>query len=606
MQIWTLIGLNAFSFMGFALWLARKRWPLLDILVGSFLLLIAEVLSTEMLLAGVGRLRGQEAITVFLTLSVGMWIWIRQDIFSSLIWIKKQIRESCAKLPWYGWSFPILMAFILIWSLLSARYVPALSWDALMYHIPIGALRLQEGSWERLPSSWAWIEGYPQTSEMLITWILLLSKSQILANAVQWPFLLFGALSLISLARKLRADILPSIAGSLVWFAAPVSILQSHAALNDLIIAALYWMGLNFAFRRPPTPLSTLLSGIAAGFMIGSKVTAFGLAGVLGGFTLWRLKEVTDRRTILLAFLVGWIGFGLLNSYWYIANWQQTGNPLWPLNVHLGPLHLKGGFSPEGYASRYTPPLIVNRPFWQQWWTVWMEPSAYYAPGAKLSGFGPLWIVLGLPSIFIWACLERKGWSFILSSFLLLAVQPLSWHTRYVLFLPGLGSIALARVLSQLRSWAKGSILILLIAGTIFSFLVTVSFNNLKYVWLPDAYRTPVLSGWPLLGGAYRWMETNTQAPSTIVYGGAISFVAPLWGEDLRHTVQYVRPLNQEIWEQSVTSQGSRWAFVVIGSKEDHFLANSPNFQLVIEDQRISEPPTLLINIYQAVRKMER
>jgi len=601
-RLWLLIGLNAFAFTGLAIWLTRKRWHFLDILVGAFLLLVAQIFLTEMLLAALGYLREQEVIGLFLALSIGVWSRAGRNSLYMIRRIKQQVRELCTEIRWYEWLLPSLMAIVLIWSFLEARYVPALSWDANMYHIPIAALRLQEGSLKRLSSSWAWIEGYPQSSEMLIAWILLLSKSQILADSVQWPFLLFGTLSLISLAQKMGARFLPSIAGSIMWLAAPVAILQSQDARNDLIIAALYWMGLNFVLQHPLSFLSILLSGVAAGLMLGSKVGAFGLAGVVGGFALWRFRRVSNKRAVLLAFLIGWIGFGLLNAYWYVANWQQTGNPLWPLNVSLGPFHLRGGFSLEGYAAHYTPPQIANRPFWEQWWVVWMEPSSYYASGAKLSGFGPLWIILGLPSIFIWASLERKGWALILSAFLVMATQPLSWHTRYVLFLPGLGSIALACVLSKFRPWVRRCITPLLVIGVLFSLLVTINIHNVKYMWIPDTYRVSVFSGWPLLGGAYRWMETNSRSPDTIIYGGPIAFVAPLWGEDLRHAVRYIRPSDQEAWQQSVLESGSHWAFAVAGSKEDEFLATFPYFQLVVEDRRIEEPPTLKINVYQVIQ----
>jgi hypothetical protein len=421
-----------------------------------------------------------------------------------------------------------------------------------------------------------------------------------LADAVQWPFWLFGSLALIGLALKMGAKLPHAIMGSMVWALAPVVILQAREASNDLIVGSLFWIGMNFVYQRP-IRLRGLFVALAAAFMIGTKLGALGLVGVLVAFALWNILRIPNKRAALCTFLGLLLCFGVVNSYWYLSNWRTVGNPIWPVGIRLGPLALRGSFSLSGYAESYTPSLLADRPTWQQLWMVWLEPDSYYAHDSKLTGFGPLWIILGIPSIAAWSILERKGWSLILASVLILMTLSLSWHTRYSLFLPGLGGLALAVVLSRLHSPVRVVVQLLVVAGALFSFLVALDVYNIGFFWVPQAYRSSVNSGWPLLGGAYRWLDINTRAPAKLVYGGAVAFPGPLWGEDLRHQVDYVVPSDQDQWQRAVLGQNIEWAFVVIGSREDNFLAGSSHFALVVDDRRIEYPLTLRSRIYRVV-----
>lgn len=80
-----------------------------------------------------------------------------------------------------------------------------------------------------------------------------------------------------------------------------------------------------------------------------------------------------------------------------------------------------------------------------------------------------------------------------------------------------------------------------------------------------------------------------------------MAFPALLWGEDLRHTVEYVRPYDSESWKRAVLAEEVEWAFVVIGSREDKFLADSSRFALTVDDRRIEAPATLRTRVYRVV-----
>jgi hypothetical protein len=603
LRVGLFVGLNALIFAGFHLWLARRRWSLLDTVVGAYLLLLGQVLCVQMLLARLGHLKLWEIVGAHIVLSAGVWAWTGKDVASSAEWTRRELRRLCRAMTWYSWIALALVAVVLVWTAAVVVHIPCFNWDANMYHIPIAALRLQKGNLERLESGWAWIEAYPEAGEMLILWNLLFLESQVLADAVQWPFWLFGMLALVSLATKMGAKVPHAVLGSTVWMFAPVAMLQARNAGNDLIVASLFWMGMNFVYQRPVTRISVSLAGVAAGLLLGTKLGAVWLIIVLGVFTIWNVMRASNKRSVAVAILAVWVAFGLLNAYWYLSNWRHTGNPIWPVGASAGPLAFRGSFSLDEYEVSYTPPLLAGKPVWQQLWLVWLETESRYAEAAKLTGFGPLWIVLGIPSIVVWLGLEQRGWPLVLTSLVPLIGQSLAWHTRYTLFLPGLGAIALAVVLSHLRASLRVCTKLVLLAGAVFSFLVVLDVHKINYMRMPQAYRAPVYSGWPLLGGAYRWLDANTRTPARVVYGGPVAFLAPLWGEDLRHTVDYIRPSDRDSWEPAVLAKGTEWAFVVIDSVEDKLLASSSQFALVVDDRRFESPASLPSRVYRVVKE---
>jgi hypothetical protein len=596
------VGLNAFMFTGFYVWLAGRRWAFLDAVLGAFLLVLTQIFLVGMLLAAVGQLAPLKAVAVNFVLSVALWVRVARF---GLDVAKKTVltcRSAWRGFSWFGRLLLIMVVAVFGWSLWYTGLAPEVGWDANMYHIPIAALRNQEGNLTWLRSGWSYIEGYPETGEMLMLWPLQLLGRQNFADAVQWPFWVCGMLAVISVARKMGAGLEHGLTGSLVWVFAPVVMLQAQTAHVDLMVAALFLIGLNFAYRRPVSPFSVSLTGLAAMLIAGMKLSGATLVVLLAFLAIWGIARAPNRRPLVWAFLVVWIGFGLVNSYWYLANWQQTNNLFWPINVSLGPLKMKGSFNLAEYEQTYTPGSLANQPAWLRPWLVWLERDSNYAADAKLTGFGPLWLILGIPGIVAWAILDRKGWPLILSALVLLLVESLSWHARYMAFLPGLGGIALAVVLTRFGTGVSVLVRVLLLASALFSCVVAYNPYRPGYVGIPETYRSAAYSGWMPLSGAYRWLDANTRAPAKVVYGGPVAFLAPLWGEDLRHTVEYVKPAQSVDWEKAVLDSGAEWVFAVIDSREDQLLAKSPGFTLVLEDKRPTYLKNLQTHVYHVVR----
>lgn len=594
-------GFNLWMFSGLYLSLSRRQYPVLDALVGAFLLQCTQILATEMLAAAVGMLRLETVLIMNSLIAIATWAYSISRIKEQMRKTIGQIRAFIIELKGWGWVGCIFLALIWVYILWISIHKPASGWDTNMYHMPIAALRMQAGDLQRLKGGWTYIEGYPETGEMLMVWPILFLHSQTLVDAVQWPFWVFGTLALVSLSIRLGAGVTDAVMASLAWALAPVTILQAQEGYVDLIVAGLFWMGMCFALR-PPSISSMVLVGISAGMLLGTKFGTFHLIVGIIGVALWFAFQARTRfQTLVLALCLSGLLSGLINSYWYLDNYRHTGNPLWPLGLSIGPLHFQGPFALSGYSQWYTPEELRNQPVLKQWWTVWKEEDSYYTWDSKLNGFGPIWFIIGLPSILMWVIMERKQRFLLLILVALLLAQPLSWHTRYILFFLGLAVLAISWLLKMINRIIKNAIQILIICGAIFSFAVSFDIYSFKFIWIPEKYKTASYGDWALSGGNYRFLDANSWTSDTVAYAGAIAFPGLLWGEDLRHHIVYLdlRMMSSNTeWLESLRRENIRWFFVIMDSPEDRVLQSIGEFRLLVEDQRFEYPNSLRTRLY--------
>ncbi|GBE06420.1 MAG TPA: hypothetical protein ENH31_03070 [Nitrospirae bacterium] len=127
----------------------------------------------------------------------------------------------------------------------------------------------------------------------------------------------------------------------------------------------------------------------------------------------------------------------LLGGYWYIKNWVLYGNPVYPIRITFLDITLfewlfEGIIDPMPLVLDKMSPLIM--PFY-----VWLEKVEYYLYDSRLSGFGPIWFILLLPSmaIALWHSIKTKKYNFLFVSVILIItfiLYPRDWYPRYVIF----------------------------------------------------------------------------------------------------------------------------------------------------------------------------
>jgi hypothetical protein len=599
--------INLSIFWGWFFVFSKNIRPIVDLLLASFLAWCAHVLLIEMFSALFNLINLEFVVAASLSSSLILWVYSAKHIINSTKSILNRASNFAKEMPLWAWIPLLIIVVGWLWGLWIIIYNPPVGWDTYMYHIPIAALRLQYGDLRRLESSWAQIEGFPEIGEMFILWNILFLKSQFLVDLLQWPFWIFGTLALIAIARKAGAQYPYAIASSLIWAFAPVTVFQSREAYVDLMAASLFFIGLYFAIHSLNSRFSVACTGLVFGILPGVKGGALALSLVLMIIGLISLYKSGNFRKLIKFMALYWFAFGLLGGYWYLSNYYHTGNPLWPVSISFGPIVWKGpvhaAFAFLGNGE--TPEIIRNKPFLEQLWIVWKETEPYYSWDSRLTGFGPLWFILGIPSVLIGAIKYRKISLLAVIFMIVLLLQPRSWYPRYVMFLPGLGAIALALILSDFKKITRILSLMIIICLSIFSFMLTFdsySFVNLvKYCCITNElyylkYQNATYVPWEF-SVPYRYLDSNASKPDKIVYGGNVAFVGMLFGPDLRHNVLYFDP-NSE-WEAKVLANNVRWAFVTLNSIEDSILRVSCSFNLIFEDSRFEYLESVRIRIYK-------
>lgn len=528
---------NGTMFGAHVLWLYRRRRSLADAATGAFLLTIFQILVTQMGLGALGQLRWSAVAGFNLLFSLSLWAvnwrWVRPLLRDG--W--QQGRGWWKALSPFAKAVAGLLLVALCWSALVIWFLPVRDYDGHLYHVPIAMQRFWQGDLGRLRASYPAISGYPENGEFWILWTLLWMRSQVVADGVPLVFWLLGMVAIYRLARRFGAGPGPALLGAGLWGFAPMVLLQTRTAYNDLVYAALFWLGLDFAYRRPLSIWEGGLAGLAAGLLLGIKYLVWPYVLILGCVTVWNFCHRLPRKRwgrVLVLLLLWFVAAGP-SLYWYVANAVDFGNPVWPFPVSLGWWRFSGPELDVGaFALRYTPAELRNMPLWRKMWTVWMEPDPYYVYDSRLNGFGPLWPLLGLPALLVWLVSERRGYPLVALAAIPM-LHPLSWHTRYALFLPGLGGIALAAVLTRFRPGVRWVAQAVYLVGTVFSLVVSTEPGFSSYFFFPPPFRT-MSYHW---GSAYCWFENNARGSGGVFWDEYLP-QGPLAGEDMRHPLLYL------------------------------------------------------------------
>jgi hypothetical protein len=217
-------------------------------------------------------------------------------------------------------------------SILDVARQPGFNVDALSYHLADVIGWLQSGHAGSVQTfSYDFPVGYyPVTNEVLLTWVLGISRS--LAPLAVWSTAL-AALALTALWRLLRLLAVPRLvaAAAVAAFATlPMFVigLNYDGPSTDLPAAA--WLlcaaALSAGARRRPALLGPAV--IAAGLGVGTKTTVAPLAAVVLLAGAWSARsQLRPARWWLAA---GALGGLIVGVPWYVRDAVTHGWPLWP------------------------------------------------------------------------------------------------------------------------------------------------------------------------------------------------------------------------------------------------------------------------------------
>ena len=228
---------------------------------------------------------------------------------------------------------------------------PPISRDAIIHHLAIPKLWLEHGGFYEI--TWADFSYYPMNINLLYL-IPLYFNNDIVPKFIHFAFGL-GTGLLVYNYLKNRTDKNWGFIGFLVFFNTPVIIRLSTTAYVDLGMTFFTTASiLAFARWRDGTYKDTkwlALSAVCMGLAVGSKYNALIAWLFLNLMMVFYYSRDTKKGLPALGYGVTFFAIALLVvSPWFIKNYIQTGNPIYPLFDGFFKAFYHAGDSSSGFA----------------------------------------------------------------------------------------------------------------------------------------------------------------------------------------------------------------------------------------------------------------
>jgi hypothetical protein len=232
----------------------------------------------------------------------------------------------------------VLCGTLLLAQLARALVMPPIAWDSLTYHLTIPAMWVQHGGyWQwSAPDAFGDYSRFPGNGELFGAFLLLPFHGDLLVNLFGLPFLLLAGAAVQALATELGASRRTAGLAAALWMFSPPAFAYVTTQYVDLPMAAETLGGWLFVVRflRTRAVADAVLAGAAFGLAVGTKHLALvpaAIAGLLGVCLLLRFRGRVARGIWL-----GMLAAAVVGVPWYLRNWIETGNPVYPFPVALG------------------------------------------------------------------------------------------------------------------------------------------------------------------------------------------------------------------------------------------------------------------------------
>jgi hypothetical protein len=541
------------------------REPLRRQLLGGAVLGVAAVAFAVRLLGAAGLL-GRAGLMVALLAGVATLLVVHRERRLAVAWRELFTVESA---PWV-----IAAGGALTVSVAAAYLLPIWQWDSLGYHLPYVDFALQRGALADVPHDLFYISTYPHVVEyVFIAWRAMLPDDR-LVDAAQIPFGLLGSLAIATLAGDLGARRDHAVAAGLAWLTLPAVFLQLPTNYVDVGSASLLLASACFVLA-PVTARNVLVAGVAIGLFLGSKPNAPVGTVLLFGTLALRAWRVGRRREIAVAAAT----VLLLGVESYAVNVLRHGNPIWPVEVHLGPVHLPGlkpmsHLLESGAAAPHLTgwgPLRVLRS--------WITLDAPPAFDMRYGGLGIVFLV-SLPAAAL-ALLRRRSLALAVVAGASLA-SPDPAVARYVLAFPALALALSAPSLGVLGARTRRAVLWVAAAAAIVS--LSYAYRGLSgegpplasYVGMSAAARAGGVGadGPPL---DFLDAHARVQPSETVAFDDSLDLPYLAWPGDLAHRARWIAPDAERTSVEGVVADPSVRLLIVGDLTRAAFLAQ-PRF----------------------------
>ncbi|MBP7216396.1 MAG: hypothetical protein KBA46_03825 [Candidatus Omnitrophica bacterium] len=241
---------------------------------------------------------------------------------------------------------------------------PPCGWDNISYHFVFPVEWLKSGTLDTPisicddPSP----PYYPINGSLFFLWFMLPLKNVFLADLGQVPFFIVAFLSVYAICRKLDVRQEYAFFGAALFMLTPNVFKQLEIAYVDVMMAALFFAGLNFllALRQDFSLKHCVAWSLYCGAFLGTKTSAiiYGLF-LIGLFFVLLVGRIKEKQGVGRVFGYLAVFFAIIiitGGYTYVKNFLVTGNPLFPADIHvLGKRLFKGVMPFATYRAHWTP-----------------------------------------------------------------------------------------------------------------------------------------------------------------------------------------------------------------------------------------------------------
>lgn len=514
---------------------AARRDPL-AFAVAALLLATAEATAIGLALGAFGQLRLGAALGIALLIALLLFRSLARRPGAGPLTAPLSLvaRRSWARLARHP-ALSLLLVHAAGSELARGLLRPPLSWDSLMYHLPLAASFLQTRGLAPVfgPNPVNYFGYNPANGSLWLWWFLAPSHSELWVNLAFLPQWVLLGLAAGAFARQLGAARRWDLAIFLV-LPAPVVVRFLATQYVDIYLAAALLAAAFFALRWMEEPRwpEALLVGSGLGLVCGAKLPGVPYALALGGAAMllargrWRVRLPQVAASLLL--------FALLGSFFYLRN----------VAVGAGPFGLVcggAGLAAERSSPRLPRPdsvLAMAGPLLAEG-TLTDTFLGVLRPQSLDLGLGPPALVLAVATLlfpfFLAPDRRRGGWLAALQ----IAAQLFVWVTipyaakghifANVRYLDGAIALGVAGALAAIerrglsRRWSEGLVLAFLAQDLLLLHAEMPREVRIAIAWIDLAAVVLALS--PTVR---RFLARHRWPVAAVVFAGCLAAVPPL------------------------------------------------------------------------------
>jgi tetratricopeptide (TPR) repeat protein len=449
------------------------------------------------------------------------------------------------------------------------------AWDALGHHLPLVHDAIQTGELREVPSNNPYINTYPLAVNLYFVWWRLLLPDDTFIDLAQLPFGLAACLAVAALAVRGGVPAPRALALSFLFLAVPVTALQLASNYTDIGYAAFLLLGVYFV-TGPLDRAGAAFGALVLGLLLATKPSAPVALALMLVVTLIRAYRLR-RVHIALAIAVAALAIG---SPRYIENYMAYGNPVWPVEVRLGPLELPGEVPLDVILDNQVPEPYLHYGWLGRTVGSWLAWPEHYGYSMRIGGFGPLFALALLPSVLV-ALRWRPPRAVILPVALIAAATlATQWAhmSRHTLALPAALLVLTACVSQPWRPrWRTAADLWLAALAAWGLYLAVPGFTLPSPLSLAELARLPPSERPAAFGGLdgheRLWGEARAFIRPGEAFGHDRSFglAGLLWRPDGQGHVAYLPSTVRSPEAFSSWLRDERVRVVVLGDDEPHF-----------------------------------